>query len=183
MNNNKHIYCISSDSSDLYVFFVQVSVSFPLCRASSVLIIISMSLLHHTLSLSLFPLCSRADRPHIAPCRIITMSPWALMSAPCICPTRGAAVEATTASSLRRWFLQTGAKPLTLSFTSRTGNPRLSRTVCPLPSLLDLERRSVEYECGHFQHAHPLTDCSETAARQNKLPLWALVDCVSSLSE
>lgn len=84
--------------------------------------------LFNSLLLSLhFLLFSCVDPPLTPLCRIITMSPWGLMNALCICPTRGADEEATIASSQKRWCLQTGLEPLTSTSTSQTGSP-------PLPS-------------------------------------------------
>lgn len=68
-------------------------------------------------------LLSRVDPPPIPSYHIITMSPRAPTSAPCIFLMREIDEEATTASSQRKWSLQTGLEPLTSTSTSQTGSP------------------------------------------------------------
>lgn len=63
------------------------------------------------------------DPPPILLYHIITMSPRGPTSAPCIFLMREIGEEATTVSSQRRQYLQTGLEPVTSTFTSQTGSP------------------------------------------------------------
>lgn len=138
---------------------------------------------------------SHVDPPPVPPCRIITTSPRGPPSAPCISLTRGADVEVTTASSRRRWCLQTGLERSTFTFTSRTGSRLMSPSAweaCTLQLQLDPEAHSrhdpQSWETCVWtvfsMQILPLrpTWRHETAVGQNKLLLWRLARCLSSLA-
>lgn len=71
----------------------------------------------------LLSLLACVDPPPILLYHIITMSPRGPTSAPCIFLTREIGEEATTVSSQRRRYLQTGLELVTSTFTSQTGSP------------------------------------------------------------
>lgn len=139
---------------------------------------------------------SRVDPPLIPPCRIITMSPLGPTNAPCTSPTRGAAEEATTASSRRRRCSQTGLEPSTFTFTSQTGSPLLSSPTGTAHALLlqldpEIQSRQDPQECRicvWTVSSVQLPSAAdvwllETAVGQSVPLLWQLAYCLNSLAQ